>query len=87
MRILMAVGTLIEWNAYVPRLSVWPVAVALGALHLQVQSRQRIARLGVIELAHVDRLPIDEVVARNTILAKPPLMLILVAGGACGRKA
>ena len=37
MRILVAVGTLIEWNADVLRLSVGSVGVALGALHLQVQ--------------------------------------------------
>lgn len=37
MRILMAVGTLIERNAYVLRLSVGSIGVALGALHLQVQ--------------------------------------------------
>jgi hypothetical protein len=37
MRILMAVGTLIECDAYVLRLSVSPIGVALGALHLHVQ--------------------------------------------------
>ena len=37
MRILVAVGTLIKWNADVLRLSVGSVGVALGALHLQVQ--------------------------------------------------
>ena len=37
MRILVAVGTLTEWNADVLRLSVGSVGVALGALHLQVQ--------------------------------------------------
>ena len=87
MRILMALGTLIERNAYVLRLSVWPIGVALGALHLQVQPGQRVARLGVIELTHVDRLPIDEVVAGSAILAQPPLVLILVASDASGGKA
>lgn len=84
--ILMAVGTLIEWNAYVLRLPVWPIGVALRALHLQVQARQRVACLGMIELAHVDRLPIDEVVARKTILAKASFVLILVAGDASSGK-
>ena len=83
----MAVGTLIEWNAYVLRLTVCAIGVALGALHLEVQPSQRVACLGVIELAHVDRLPIDEVVARKTILAKTSFVLILVAGDACGGKA
>ena len=87
MRILMTLRTLIEWNAYILRLAVRPVGVALGALHLQVQSRQRVACLGMIELADVDRLPIDEVVARKTILAKAALVLILVAGDAGGGKA
>ena len=87
MRILMAVRTLMEWNAYVLRLAVCPVRVALGALHLQVQPGQWVACLGVIELAYVDLLPIDEVVARKTILAKASLVLILMAGGAGGGKA
>lgn len=63
MRILVAVRTLIEWNADILRLAVCSRGVALGALHLQVHSRQWIAGLGVIELAYVDRFPIDEVVA------------------------
>ncbi len=87
MRILMAVGTLVEWNANVLRLAVCPIRVALGALHLQVEPSQRVACLGVIELAHVDRLPIHEVVARSTILAQPSLVLILVASHAGGGKA
>lgn len=87
MRVLVAIRTLIKGNAHVPRLSVGAIGVALRTLHLQVQPRQRVACLGVIELANVDRLPIDEVVARNTILPKPSFMLILVTGGACGRKA
>ena len=83
----MAVGTLVEWNANVLRLAVCPIGVALGALHLQVEPSQRVACLGVIELAHVDRLPIHEVVARSTILAQPSLVLILVASHAGGGKA
>lgn len=41
----------------------------------------------MIELAHVDRLPIDEVVAGSAILAQPPLVLILVASHARRGKA
>lgn len=41
----------------------------------------------MIELAHVDRLPIDEVVARSAILAQPSLVLILVASHARRGKA
>ena len=87
MRILMALGTLIERNADILRLPVRTIGVALRALHLQVQPGQRVACLGVIELAYVDLLPIDEVVARKTILAKASLVLILMAGGTGGGKA
>ena len=69
------------------RLTVCSIRVALGALHLQVQPGQRVACLGVIELAHVDRLPIHEVVAGSAILAQPPLVLILVASHARRGKA
>lgn len=87
MRVLVAVGALVERYANILRLSVGPVGVALGALHLRVQTGQRVTGLGVIELAHVDRLPVDEVVARLAIGAKASLMLILVAGDATGGEA
>ena len=41
----------------------------------------------MIELTHVDRLPIDEVVAGSTILAQSSLVLILVASDARRGKA
>lgn len=52
-RILVAVRTLIEWNARVLRLSVRSIRVTLRALHLRVHASKRIPRLRVIELAHV----------------------------------
>lgn len=62
-RILVAVRTLVERNPDVLRLAIGSVRVALRALHLRMQSGQRITRLRVIELADTDLLPIDEVVA------------------------
>ena len=61
--IFMAVRTLIKGNPNVLRFAVGSVRVALRALHLRMQTGQRIARLRVIELAHRDRLPVLEVVA------------------------
>ena len=63
--------------------------MTLGALHLGMQAGQGIARLRVIELgltrlAHVNRLPVHEIVALQAIRAQATFMLILVAGGASG---
>ena len=52
-----------------------------------MQSGQRIARLGVIELAHADGLPVFRIVALLASSAQPSLVRILVAGGAGRRKA
>ena len=83
-RILVTVRTLIKGDAHVLRFAIRTVRVALGALHLRVQAGQWVARLGVIELAHVDRLPIHKIVASEAILAETSLVLILVAGNAGG---
>jgi hypothetical protein len=69
MRILVAVKTLVERNTAVLRFSIRRGDVALAALHLGMQSGQRVAGARMIELAYVDRLPIGEVVARETILS------------------
>lgn len=50
MRVLVAVGALVERNAHILRLAVRSVRVALGALHLGMQAGQRITCLRVIEL-------------------------------------
>ena len=63
MRVLVAIRAQAEGNAGVLWLAVGTVDVALGALHLSVQAGKGIAGLGVIELAHVDGFPVDEVVA------------------------
>ncbi len=85
-RILVAVRALIERNAHILRLAVGAVGVALRALHLRVQSGQRIARFRVIELLNVDRLPVHEVVALLTIRSQPSLVSILVTTCARRRK-
>lgn len=56
--------------------------MALRALHLSVQSGQRIARLRVIELADADGLPVFEVVALLAGLPQSSVVGILVAGRA-----
>ena len=85
MRVLMAIGTLVERDAYILRLAIGAVDVALGALHLGVQSSEWIPSLGVIELAHVDRLPVHEVVAGLAVRTEAPFVLVLVAGKATRR--
>jgi hypothetical protein len=80
MRIFVTVGTLIEGNANVPRLAVSSIDMALGAWHVRVQSVQRIASLGVVELADTDRLPVHEVMTSLAILSETSLVLVLVAG-------
>ncbi len=62
-RIFVAVGAKVERNSDVLRFSLRTVGMALGALHLRVLPRQWIAGLAVIELADVNLLPVDEVVA------------------------
>ncbi len=86
-RILVAIRTLIEWNARVLRLSIRSIRMTLRALHLRVHASKRIARLRVIELAHVHRFPILEVVAGLAIRSEASLVLILVASQAGRRKA
>jgi|SRR5579862_7164610 len=85
MRILVAIRALGKRNANVLWLSVGSVCVALGALHLLVKAAQRIAGFRVIELPNFDRLPVLVIVALQTVLAKAPFVLILVAGHACRR--
>lgn len=79
MRVFMTIGTLIEGNANILGLAVSSIAMALGALHLRMRSGQRIASLGVVELADADRLPVHEVVTGLAILAETALVLVLVA--------
>jgi len=84
-RVLVAIGTQVERNACVPRLAIGPVGVALGALHLGVETGQRIPRLRVIELvANLQRLPIFVVVTLQAIRAQAAFVIILVARDAGG---
>ena len=81
-RILVAIGALAEWNANVLRLAVGTVGVTLGTLHLRMQSGERITGLRMVELAHVDGFPVDEVVAGLAVRAQTTLVEILVTGRA-----
>lgn len=56
--------------------------MALGALNLRVQAGQRISGLVVVELAHIDGFPVDEVVAGLAGRAQASLVKVFVAGNA-----
>ena len=83
-RILVTIGALAEWNANVFRLAIGTVGVTLGALHLRMQSGEGITGFGVVELAHVDGFPVDEVVAGLARRAQTALVEIFVTGRAGG---
>ena len=83
-RILVAIGALAEWNANVLRLAIGTVGVTLAALHLRMQSGERITGFGVVELAHVHGFPVNEVVAGLARRAQTALVEIFVTGRAGG---
>ena len=56
--------------------------MALGALHLRMQSGEGITGFRVVELGHVDGLPVDEVVAGLAVRAQTALVEIFVTSGA-----
>ena len=85
-RILVAIGTLVEWNSRISRPIIRTRGMALGALNMRVDSGQGIAGLRVVELDDTNRLPIFEVVALLTGLTKPSLVRVLVTGSAAGRQ-
>lgn len=84
-RIAVAVRAVAEGNSRVAWLVVWPRSMALLAGNRSVQSSQGIASLGVVELAHVDGLPVVIGMALKTIRSQPSIVLILVAGDAVRR--
>ena len=61
--VLVAVGAQVEGNARILRLAVGTASMALLAFHLCMQPGQRVTGLVVIELANIDVLPVDKVVA------------------------
>ena len=79
-RIGVAIGTFSEGDSRISRLIVRSRRVAFLATHVNVLASERIASLRVIELLYIDRFPVIVVVALQAIGAKPPLVLILVAG-------
>ena len=76
-RIGVAVVALAERQALVTRGASSIRRVALLAFHLHMQASQRIARLGVIELAG-SVFPVDKVVALDAIRSQPPFVKIFV---------
>lgn len=86
-RIAVAVRALIKLDPGVLRFAIGSIGVTLCALHLRVKSGERIASLGVVELADVDRFPVLKVVTRLAILSQAALVLILVTCSTCGGKA
>jgi hypothetical protein len=87
-RVGMAVGTLGKGQANVSRLVARSRRVTFLARHLGVHTGQRIARSGVVELptlTDAGNLPVVVVVALQTVLTQPALVLILVAGHAAVR--
>ncbi len=82
----MAVGTLPERQARVPRFVVRAWSMAHFASYLRMQSREREARLGVIKLLGIDRLPLGRVVALRAVIAESALVCVLVTAGTGWRK-
>lgn len=81
-RIAVAIRALTESNAGVSGLAVRPGCVTLLASHLGVQSSQRVACLGMVELAYGDRLPVVIGVALQAVRTQATLVLVFVAGDA-----
>lgn len=62
--------------------------MALFAIHLHMLARERVSRLGVIEiLCSLGILPVVYVVAFLAVRAKPPFVVVLMTGNALGRGA
>jgi len=79
----VAIRALRKGDSCISRLAVSARRVALLTSDLGVQSAQRVAGFGVIKL--LDRgytFPVGEIVALVAIRAQPPLVRVLVAGGA-----
>lgn len=83
--VAMAIGALSKGNPDITGLVVWTGSVAFLAGHLYVQTVQRIFGLGVVELANIDRFPVVEAVTMLAVRSQPAIVLVLVAGCACGR--
>ena len=81
MRISVAVIAFTEGQPLIARRAACVWRVALLALHLLVEARQRVARLGVIEFA--GRIfPVHKVVARDAIRTQPSFVEVFVTGRA-----
>src|SRR6516225_5311984 len=71
-------------NPGIPRLSVCTRRVALCAAHLQMCSRERKARLRMVEstLLYSRLIPVGGRMAPGAVRSEPALVLVLVAGRA-----
>ena len=85
-RILVAIGTLVEGNSHISWTTIRTRRMALGAFNLSVEAGQGIARLRVIELTDADRLPVFKVVALLAGLPKASVMWILMTASAAGQQ-
>ena len=81
-RIAVTIGTLAKGDAGITGLVVGPGRVTLLASHLGVQSGQRVARFGVVELADSHGLPVIVGVALEAVRTQASLVLVLVTGDA-----
>lgn len=86
MWVFVAVRAQVERDTRIARLVVRARRMALGARYRGVQSGQRIARRGVIELTDAQCFPVFEVVALLAALSEPPGVRVLMAGSAGGRQ-
>src|SRR3954469_10833369 len=84
MWVFVAVRALSERDPNISRLAIGPIDMALGALHRSVKPGERIPGFGVIELAHINGLPIDEVMTGLAVRSQSSFVLIFVARGATG---
>jgi len=80
----VAIGTKVKGNADILRFAIGSVGVALLALHLCMQSGQRVTGFAVIELGDVEVLPVHEIVTRLAVRTQAAFMKVLVAGNAGG---
>jgi len=87
MRIGVTIRALAECDSGVAWFIVLSGRMTFLAGDLCVQSSQRIAGLGMVELPNADGFPIVVSVALEAVLAQPSLVLVLMAGDAVRRNA
>jgi hypothetical protein len=81
----MAITAVSKRYTHVVRFFIRTRSVAAFAGNFGVQTRERISGSRMIELADIDRLPVDGVVTLQTVGPEPAIVLVLMAGNATGR--